>query len=122
MHIANNILKHSLQSVYFLVGTACGGKITMAKAISQKHGFTYFNGDHWDKPNPTQTYGTTSSQCIKSLTNPAQKFETQNTLFKIGAKETAHKAQQYQLFSLWRDDASIVPGTLEALAQHFGIK
>ena len=50
MHIANNILKHSLQNVYFLVGTACGGKTTMAKAISQKYGFTYFNDDNWDKP------------------------------------------------------------------------
>jgi adenylate kinase family enzyme len=46
MHIANNILKHSLQNVYFLVGTACGGKTTMAKALSEKHGFIHYN-DNW---------------------------------------------------------------------------
>jgi len=46
MNIANNILKHSLQNVYFLVGTACGGKTTMAREISKKHGFIHFN-DNW---------------------------------------------------------------------------
>jgi adenylate kinase family enzyme len=48
MNIANNILKHSLQNVYFLVGTACGGKTTMAREISKKHGFIHFN-DNWNE-------------------------------------------------------------------------
>ena len=50
MIIANNILKHNLQNVYFLVGTACGGKTTMAKAISQKYGFIHFS-DNWNEEN-----------------------------------------------------------------------
>ena len=50
MNIANNILKHSLKNVYFFVGTACGGKTTMAKALSQKHGFIHFN-DNWHEDN-----------------------------------------------------------------------
>lgn len=33
MNIANNILKHSLQNVYFLRGTALAGKTTMSKAL-----------------------------------------------------------------------------------------
>jgi len=46
MNIAENILKHSLQNVYFLAGTPMGGKTTMAKALAQKHGFVHFN-DNW---------------------------------------------------------------------------
>jgi len=50
MIIANNILKRSLQNVYFLVGTACGGKTTMGKELSKKYGFIYFS-DNWNEPN-----------------------------------------------------------------------
>ncbi|MCL2397710.1 MAG: AAA family ATPase [Defluviitaleaceae bacterium] len=50
MNIANNILKHSLQNVYFLVGTACGGKTTMGRALAKKHGFIYFS-DNWNEDN-----------------------------------------------------------------------
>ena len=46
MNIAENILKHSLQNVYFLVGTPCGGKTTMAGELSKKYGFVHFN-DNW---------------------------------------------------------------------------
>jgi len=46
MNIAENILKHSLKNVYFLVGTACGGKTTMTKALSKKHGFIGYC-DNW---------------------------------------------------------------------------
>lgn len=50
MNIAENILKHSLTNVYFLVGTPCGGKTTMAKEISKKYGFIHFN-DNWHEDN-----------------------------------------------------------------------
>ena len=46
MNIAENILKHSLKNVYFLVGTPCGGKTTMARELSKKYGFIHFN-DNW---------------------------------------------------------------------------
>jgi len=48
MNIANNIIKHSLQNVYFLVGTACGGKTTMARALSKKYGYLHYN-DNWNE-------------------------------------------------------------------------
>jgi len=50
MNIANNILKHNLQNVYFLVGTACGGKTTMAAVLSRKYGWLHFN-DNWNEDN-----------------------------------------------------------------------
>ncbi|MCL2592057.1 MAG: AAA family ATPase [Defluviitaleaceae bacterium] len=50
MNIANNILKYNLQNVFFLVGTACGGKTTMAQELSQKHKFIHFN-DNWNEDN-----------------------------------------------------------------------
>lgn len=49
MQIANNILKYSLQNVYFLIGTSCGGKTTMGKALSEKYGFYHLN-DNWHEP------------------------------------------------------------------------
>jgi len=48
MNIAENILKHNLQNVYFLVGTACGGKTTMAKALAEKYGLLHFS-DNWNE-------------------------------------------------------------------------
>jgi hypothetical protein len=50
MNIAENILKNSLQNVYFLAGTACGGKTTMAKELSRKYGYIHFN-DNWHEDN-----------------------------------------------------------------------
>ena len=46
MNIAENILKHSLQNVYFLSGTALAGKTTMANEFSKHYGFIHFN-DNW---------------------------------------------------------------------------
>jgi adenylate kinase family enzyme len=50
MHIANNIIKYSLQNVYFLTGTALAGKTTMSKAIAKKHGFVWFDENYNGKP------------------------------------------------------------------------
>ena len=49
MNIANNLLKHALQNVYFLVGTACGGKTTMAQELSRRYGLACFI-DNWTEP------------------------------------------------------------------------
>ena len=50
MNIANNILKRSLQNVYFLTGTALAGKTTMAEALAQKYGFINFH-DNYNEEN-----------------------------------------------------------------------
>ena len=50
MNIANNILKHSLQNVYFLTGTMLAGKTTMSKALAEKHGFFWFDYNHNGEP------------------------------------------------------------------------
>ena len=50
MNIAENILKHNLQNVYFLTGTALAGKTTMSKILAEKHGFIRFN-DNWHEDN-----------------------------------------------------------------------
>ena len=49
MNIAENILKHGLRNVYFLAGTSCGGKSTMAKEISKKYGFIHFHDNHHEE-------------------------------------------------------------------------
>jgi len=46
MNIAKNILKHSLQNVYFLAGTPLAGKTTMARALADKHDLIYFS-EYW---------------------------------------------------------------------------
>ena len=222
MNIANNILKRCMQNVYFFVGTACGGKTTMGRALSKKYGFTYFS-DNWNEPNwkdwesiidekyqpysynggkslsneeyfsrsveefladqksknsqeagmeniafsiieilklaqknavvadiwitdynfllEISDYGRIAclmapgeliirdyyqrddhiafTKAIQSLENPEQKFEVQNELFRIHAKEEAEKAKKYNLFSIMRSDESTIEGTLAQLENHF---
>jgi adenylate kinase family enzyme len=67
MNISENILKHSLQNVYFLNGTALAGKTTMATALSQKYGFYHFN-DNWHEPR----FGVYRSLCT-------EKYQPQST-------------------------------------------
>jgi hypothetical protein len=50
MNIANNILKHSLQNVYFLRGAALAGKTTMSKALVKKHGFIWLDENYNGTP------------------------------------------------------------------------
>lgn len=50
MHIANNVLKHSLKNVYFLTGTMLAGKTTISKALVEKHGFVWFDYNHNGEP------------------------------------------------------------------------
>jgi len=50
MNIANNILKHSLQNVYFLTGTALAGKTTMTKVLAEKYGYIIFNENYNEEP------------------------------------------------------------------------
>lgn len=58
MNIANNILKHELENVYFLGGTACGGKTTMGKALAEKYGFIHFDDNYH-----TASFGAFSRIC-----------------------------------------------------------
>lgn len=46
MKISNNMLKHNLKNVYFLGGTACGGKTTMGKAIAKKYNIVHFDDNY----------------------------------------------------------------------------
>jgi len=59
------------------------------------------------------------TDCIQSLKDPEKKFETQNELFSIGAKEMAERAKKYDLFSIMRNDESTVEDTLMMLEKHF---
>lgn len=45
MNIQDNILKHYLKNVYFVCGTACGGKSTLSRALAEKHGFLLYDAD-----------------------------------------------------------------------------
>jgi adenylate kinase family enzyme len=220
MNIANNILKRSLQNVYFFVGTACGGKTTMCRELSKKYGFVHFN-DNWNEPNwkewesiideryqpysyngrkpeDNEVYFSRSveefladkknthaanmesiafsiieiiklsqnnkvladiwiedfeflseiseynriacllapgeliirdyysrddhmdfTKCIQSLKDPDKKFETQNELFKIHAKDTAEQAKKHNLFTVMRSEESTIGNTLALLENHF---
>lgn len=46
MKISNNMLKHNLKNVYFLGGTACGGKTTMGKVIAKKYNIVHFDDNY----------------------------------------------------------------------------
>lgn len=45
MKIADNVLEYYLRNVYWVCGSACGGKSTMAKFLAEKHDFILYNAD-----------------------------------------------------------------------------
>lgn len=45
MEIQNNIIKYNLKNVLFICGTACGGKTTMSKLLSEKYNFHLYDMD-----------------------------------------------------------------------------
>lgn len=45
MNIQDNILKQYLKNVYFVCGTACGGKSTLSRALAEKHGLLLYDAD-----------------------------------------------------------------------------
>ncbi|QVK19346.1 hypothetical protein KHQ81_06560 [Mycoplasmatota bacterium] len=50
MNIKNNILKEKLKNVYFIAGTNCGGKSSMAKSLSEKFDMIFYCADdnYWN--------------------------------------------------------------------------
>ncbi|XMB66985.1 hypothetical protein RI065_00275 [Mycoplasmatota bacterium zrk1] len=50
MKIKNNVLKEKLKNVYFIAGTNCGGKSTMAKHLSKEFNMIYYSADdhYWN--------------------------------------------------------------------------
>ncbi len=45
MKIENNILKHHLRNVFWIGGTACGGKTTASKMIAKKYNYFHYDAD-----------------------------------------------------------------------------
>lgn len=45
MKIENNILRHHLQNVYWIGGTACGGKTTASRTIAEKYDYYHYDAD-----------------------------------------------------------------------------
>lgn len=45
MEIQNNIIKYNLKNVFFICGTACGGKTTMSKLLAEKYDFYLYDMD-----------------------------------------------------------------------------
>lgn len=45
MQISDNVMKHALRNVYFICGTACAGKTTMARMLADKHGLRLYDMD-----------------------------------------------------------------------------
>ena len=46
MNIANNILKHHLSHVYWVFGTACAGKSSTTKYLSEKYDMVLYDSDN----------------------------------------------------------------------------
>ncbi len=45
MNLPNNIIKELLKNVYFVAGTACGGKSTISKYLADKYDFYLYDTD-----------------------------------------------------------------------------
>lgn len=86
MNIAENILKHNLQNVYFLNGTALAGKTTMARELSRKYGFYHFN-DNWHEDR---------FQVYRSICN--EKYQPQSTKKKESTDWEAYFSRSVEEF------------------------
>ncbi len=58
MLIQDNVIRSYLKNVYFILGTACGGKTTISRALAKKHNFLLYDEDerfsaHQAMSNPT---------------------------------------------------------------------
>ena len=45
MRIPNNVLKQKLKNVYFILGSNCGGKTSMARALAEAHDMVHYSAD-----------------------------------------------------------------------------
>ncbi|MFD0617731.1 hypothetical protein ACFQZR_09695 [Paenibacillus sp. GCM10027629] len=45
MVIANNIIKHHFENIYFITGSACGGKTTVSKFLANKYDLILYSWD-----------------------------------------------------------------------------
>ncbi len=45
MNLPDNIIRHFLRNVYFISGSACGGKSTISEYLSKKYGIALYNLD-----------------------------------------------------------------------------
>jgi hypothetical protein len=105
MNIPNNVLKYYLRNVYFLGGTGCGGKTTMAKTIAEKYGFTLFN-----KHQATTDY----KKVANKMSQPAmtKKFVNWGEYFDRSPTEYSD-----WLFALSREEIEMMLMDLVALAR-----
>ena len=50
MNIQDNVIKAYLKNVFFVIGTACGGKSTISRALAERHNLLLFDIDqHFDR-------------------------------------------------------------------------
>lgn len=82
MLIADNIIRHHLRNMYFLAGTACGGKTTMSRTLAEKHGLPLYR---------ELTNRAEHQQFIEPAYQPAlaQQFEDWNEYFSRPPTEYA---------------------------------
>jgi len=45
MFLANNVITHNLQNVFWILGTPCGGKSTIARLVAEKCGAIVYSAD-----------------------------------------------------------------------------
>jgi len=45
MIFQDNVIKEYLKNVYFITGTACGGKTTVSRELAKRHGFLVYDID-----------------------------------------------------------------------------
>lgn len=71
MNIADNVLKAHLKNVFFVCGTACGGKTTLSRELAQKHGFVLYDMD----ANYAQNKEIANSQNQPAMTQEFESWE-----------------------------------------------
>lgn len=113
MKIENNILKHYLQNVYFITGTAYAGKSTMVKMLSEKYDMIFCGENYHSKVSdivadpviqPDLCYMKTIKDWKEFVTRTPEEYE--RWIFSVGRE--AAEFEVAELIAISQDKKVIV--------------
>ena len=108
MKIANNVIKHYLQNVYFITGTAYAGKSTVAKMLAERYGMILCGENY---------HMATSELVATPETHPDLCYNRMLTDWREFVTRTPEEYERW-IYSVGREAAEFEVAELIAISQH----
>ena len=108
MKISNNVLKHYLQNVYFITGTAYAGKSTVAKMLAERYGMILCGENY---------HMATSELVATPETHPDLCYNRMLTDWREFVMRTPEEYERW-IYAVGREAAEFEVAELIAISQH----